>query len=293
VESWDDADLVTLDQSLVEFHRAGGTRYRSRGALAGGEVGATDAVDGDGRRVVAKWEWPAGEGRLDRLRDATTVVERLRSRGARLPKYLVTEPVEDGVLVIQERMPGTTSDDVPASLLQDLVDHNRLQFGACRGGTGWKAYVRRSLLVGLDGYCEHSSLQRHSPATRDLLARVRAAGVALADVELVESDAVHLDFHHRNVLCCDGRLSAVIDCEGYRSGDRVFDQVTLAFCLSVAECPAAEQHDLWQQIRANREKVIVDAYIAHQALRQVDWSIRHRAPSDVTAWMSRSRELLS
>jgi hypothetical protein len=285
--------LVTLDQALVEFHRAGGPRYRSRGALAGGEVGATDAVDGHGRRVVAKWEWPAGEDRLDRLWDATALVARLRSRGALLPKYLVTEPVEDGVLVIQEWMPGTAGDDIPRSLLEDLIAYNRLQSGAGRGGTGWKAYLRRSLLAGLDGYCEHSSLQSFSPATRYLLARVRAAGEALADVELVENDAVHLDFHHRNALCCDGRLSAVIDCEGYRTGDRVFDLVTLAFCLSVAECPATAQHDFWQQIRAEREKVIVDAYIAHQALRQVDWSIRHRAPSDVAAWMIRSRELLT
>jgi Phosphotransferase enzyme family len=284
---------VTLDQALVEFHRAGGTRYRSRGVLAGGEVGATEAVDGDGRRVVAKWEWPAGQGRLDQLSVATGLIARLRLGGARLPKYLVTEPVEDGVLVIQGWMPGTASDDVPASVLEDLVAHNRLQSGAGRGGTGWKAYVRRSLLVGLEGYCEHGSLQRHSPATRDLLAQARAAGNALSKVDLVEDDAVHLDFHHRNALCCDGRLSAVIDCEGYRTGDRVFDLVTLAFGLSVAECPAFAQRDLWRQIRADRDKVIADAYVAHQALRQVDWSIRHRAPSDVASWLRRSSELLS
>lgn len=290
---WDDLDLVTLDQALVDFHRAGGSRYRSLGALAGGEVGASSAIDHVGRRVVVKWEWPADVDRLGRLRNAARVVARLRSRGARLPEYLVVEPVGDGVLVVQERMPGTAGDDVPASLLQDLVAHNQLQAGAARGGAGWKAYVRRSLLIGLDGYCEHASLHGHSAATGDLLVRIRAAGEALAGVELVELDAVYLDFHHRNVLSRDGRLSALIDCEGYRSGDRVFDLITLAFCLAVAACPAVAQRDLWQQIRAAREPVIVEAYVAHQALRQVDWSIRHRTPSDVAAWVGRSRELLS
>jgi aminoglycoside phosphotransferase (APT) family kinase protein len=112
-------------------------------------------------------------------------------------------------------------------------------------------------------------------------------------VKLVEDDAVHLDFHHRNVLSVGGRLSAVIDCEGYRSGDRMFDFVTLAFRLLVATSPAEAERDLWHQIRAAREPAIVDAYIAHQALRQVDWSIRHRTPADVTAWTRRSHALLS
>jgi hypothetical protein len=85
----------------------------------------------------------------------------------------------------------------------------------------------------------------------------------------------------------------VIGCEGYRTGDRVSDLVTLAFCLSVAECPAAAQDGLRRQTRADREKVIADAYIAHQAMQQVDRSIRHRTPSEVTTWTSRSRELLS
>jgi aminoglycoside phosphotransferase (APT) family kinase protein len=140
--------------------------------------------------------------------------------------------------------------------------------------------------------CEHASLRSHSPATRDLLARAPAAGTALVHRELVEHDAVHLDFHHRNVLSANGRLTAVIDCEGYRTGDRIFDLVTLGFCLSVADCPATGHQKLWQRIHSACDDVIVDAYIAHQAIRQVDWSIRNRTPNDVAAWMRRSKALL-
>ncbi|MDQ6778111.1 MAG: aminoglycoside phosphotransferase family protein [Actinomycetota bacterium] len=43
---------------------------------------------------------------------------------------------------------------------------------------------------------------------------------------LLEEDSVHLDFHHRNAVASNRRLTAVIDCDGYRSGDRVFDLVT-------------------------------------------------------------------
>jgi hypothetical protein len=143
---------VTLDQALAEFHRAGGSRYQPRGALAGGEVGATDAVDNDGRRVVAKWEWPAGRDTLDQLQQAASLVEHLRSRGARVPRYLVVDQVKDGVLVIQERMPGIAGDKVPASLIDDLLAHNSMQSDVGTGGGGWKAYVCRSLLSGLDGY---------------------------------------------------------------------------------------------------------------------------------------------
>jgi hypothetical protein len=268
--------------------------------LPGGEVGASEVVDADGQRWVAKWEWPAADGVLAGVRAALRIVAALRGRGARLPEYLVAEPVAEGMLVVQRMMPGFTSDEIPVSLLEDLIAHNELQAGAAQDelqagaaqdGQGWKEYMTRSLLVGLDGYCEHRSLSTHSAATRALLSRIQASGEALEDIDLVENDAVHLDFHHRNALASTGRLTAVIDCEGYRSGDRVFDLVTLAFCLSAASCPTTAQDRLWERIRSARDGAVVDAYAAHQALRQVDWSIRHRTSDELEDWMARSREL--
>ncbi len=69
---------------------------------------------------------------------------------------------------------------------------------------GWNEYLRAWLAVGLDGYCQHSSLEQHSSATRRLLKRIHDAGRALGDVILEERDVVHLDFHHRNALANNG-----------------------------------------------------------------------------------------
>lgn len=72
-----------------------------------------------------------------------------------------------------------------------------------------------------------------------------------------------------------------------------FDLVTLAFCLAVAERPAAAEQRLWKTINRTRDGVIVDAYVAHQALLQVDWSIRYRTPDDLDAWMAGSTALIA
>jgi len=143
-----------------------------------------------------------------------------------------------------------------------------------------------------DGYCQHSSLEQHSTATRRLLERIHEAGRALGDVIFEEPDVVHLDLYHRNALANNGRL-CVIDCDGYRPGDRVFDLVTLAFCLAVAERPTAAEQRLWETIDRTRDGIIVNAYVSHQALRQVDRSIRYRTPDDLDAWMARSTALLA
>jgi len=284
---------VTLDQALQQVNAARDWSFASFGAFAGGEVGASGVMDRGGRRAVAKWESSADPGAIARLREASDIVDQLRRRGGRLPGYLAIEPIGDGALVLQEFMPGAATDHVPTKLIDDLVAHNELQAHLPGSGPSWNEYLRASLSIGLDGYCQHSSLEQHSAATRHLLERIHEAGRALGDVILEERDAVHLDFHHRNALATDGRLCAVIDCNGYRPGDRVFDLVTLAFCLAVAECPAAAEQRLWETINRMRDSIIVNAYVAHQALRQVDWSIRYRTPDDLDTWMARSTALIA
>jgi hypothetical protein len=183
--------------------------------------------------------------------------------------------------------------EIPETVIEQLIQHNALQAGQAPAGHGWNPYVRRSLHSGLEGYCDHGSLKAYSNATRALLVRIRRRGEDIEGVVLEEHDAVHLDFHHRNVLVEGGQLTAVIDCEGLRNGDRVFDLVTLAFCLIVANRSLTAERMVWQTIRRLRPEPVVDAYLAHQALRQVDWSIRHRDEREVARWLARSTELLA
>jgi hypothetical protein len=279
---------MTLAQALTRFNAIHGTAFAAAGSFEHGEVGATRIRDAGGREAVAKWFWPADPSDLDGLRDTVAIIDRLRARGAWLPAYRHLVALDAGVLVVQELLPGTTQDAVADTLIDDLIAHNALQTGAVPGGRGWREYLTTSLTEGLIGYCEHGSLRDHSSATRALLRRVRAAAGPLHHVELEEHDAVHRDFHHLNVLQAGGRLTGVVDAEGYRSGDRVFDLVTLAFGLEVADCPAEAGHRVWRSALAERDRATIRAYVAHMALRQVDWSIRHRAPADVDAWLERS-----
>ena len=195
---------MTLDQALQQVNAARDRSFASLGVFAGGEVEASGVIDDGGRRAVAKWEWPTDPGAIARLREAGDIVERLRRRSGRLPEYLAIEPIGDGVLVLQEFMPGAASDHVPTTLIDDLVAHNELQAHLPGSGPSWNEYLRASLSVGLDGYCQHSSLEQHSTATGRLLERIHEAGRALGDVILEERDVVHLDFHHRNALANNG-----------------------------------------------------------------------------------------
>lgn len=282
---------MTLAEALTDEAIAG-AGYVIHGDVAGGEVGATVVVDRHGRPAIAKWEWPVNAATREGQRTAAQIVSLLRGRGAKIPPYLAVEPIDRGLLVLQAFVSGQPSDRVSADLLDELVGFNRLQEGAAPDGSGWGDYVRRSLIDGLEGYCEHESLRGYDAATRGLLAQIQAAGAAIDGVALRERDAVHVDFHHRNALVERGRLRAVIDCEGYRSGDRIFDLVTLAFCLHIARRPARAEAELWRQIHAQRDTTIVRAYVAHQALRQVDWSIRKRTHDQVQSWIMRSRHRL-
>ena len=103
--------------------------------------------------------------------------------------------------------------------------------------------------------------------------------------DLPSEDVVHVDFHHRNVLLAEGAVAAVIDWEGCRSGDAAFDLVTLAFGLTVARVPAAARERMWDEARRRAAPDALRAYVAHMALRQVDWSIRHRTAADVDHWL--------
>jgi aminoglycoside phosphotransferase (APT) family kinase protein len=151
------------------------------------------------------------------------------------------------------------------------------------GWRRWTEYIAGSLLRGCDGYCEHEPLRNYDRRTAALLETIRATGDA---VEVLPSgDAVHVDFHHRNVLVDDGVVSAVIDWEGCRCGDSAFDLVTLAFGLTVARVGAGARDRVWEELRRRATPDVRSAYVAHMALRQVDWSIRHRTPVEIDHWL--------
>lgn len=278
---------VTLPQVVEVIRRERGLNLRPVGRFAGGEVGATDVRGDDGSRYVLKWwDAEAGPGRR-----AAALVERLRQRGYPIPRFVVADDFGGVTVVLQEYVEGTVTDEVSDEAVGTLISLNNLQVGAGDAErVSWTNYIADSLLVGCKGYCVHEPLRAYNRRTSALLETIRDAGEAIR--ELPSGDAVHVDFHHRNVLVADGAVNAIIDWEGCRSGDSVFDLVTLAFGLTIARVSAGACDSVWEEVCRRTELDVRRAYSAHMALRQVDWSIRNRTPEDVDHWLNVSSEFL-
>jgi hypothetical protein len=268
------ARVVTLSQVVELIREERGLSLSPVGVFAGGEVGATDVRGDDGSRYVLKW-WGGDPGSGRR---AAILVERLRTRGYPIPRYVIADDIGGVTVMLQEYASGTVSDEVSEDVVETLISLNALQAEAAEvdEDSEWTSYIVGSLVNGCEGYCMHEPLRDYNRRTAALLRTIQAVGEAI--VELPSRDVVHVDLHHRNVLVADGEVSAVIDWEGCRSGDSVFDLMTLAFGLTVAQVPARARERVQEQIHHRGTPEARRAYAAHMALRQVDWSIRHRTP---------------
>jgi hypothetical protein len=272
---------LTVGQVLELIREHRGLDLHAAGVFAGGEVRATDVRGDDGSRFVLKW-W---DGDAAAGRRAAALVDRLRARGYPIPRYVIADDVGGATVMLQEYVDGTLSDDVSAATVKTLLALNGRQVGEGDAEFAeWSAYIAGSLLHGCDGYCVHQPLRDYDRRTAALLETIRGIGERVGD--LPSGDVVHVDFHHRNVLLAEGTVAAVIDWEGCRSGDAVFDLVTLAFGLTVARVPAAARERVWDEARRRAAPDALRAYVAHMALRQVDWSIRHRTATDVDHWLA-------
>jgi hypothetical protein len=270
---------------LIREHR--GLNLHAAGVFTGGEVGATDVRGNDGSRFVLKW-W---DGDAVSGRRAAALVERLRARGYPIPRFVVADDLGGVTVMLQDYVAGAVSDDVSAATVETLLALNGLHVGEGDAErSDWSTYIAGSLLQGCEGYCVHEPLRDYDRRTAALLETIRATGEGVGD--LPSSDVVHVDFHHRNVLLDGEAVAAVIDWEGCRSGDAAFDLVTLAFGLTVARVPASARDRVWDEAHRRAQPDALRAYVAHMALRQVDWSIRHRTAADVDHWLEVSSGFL-
>src|SRR6266508_1691205 len=123
---------------------------------------------------------------------------------------------------------------------------------------------------------------RRSETTRPSRGGCWSGCGALGDVSgrLPEGDLVHIDFHHRNMLREGDELVAVVDWEGCRPGDRAFDLVTFCFGMTDAIPADGVATRVWDHASQLASTEALAAYVAHMALRRVDWSIRHH-PDEV------------
>jgi hypothetical protein len=243
--------------NLDELNAKHGTAFAFAGDYAGGEFGAQRLLDADGRAFVLKQQ-PAGR--------APATTRALRLVGYPAPRYLV----EGDRYAIQEELPGEPLGGWEAPALPRLLELNELQQGqSVDDDRSWPARVVESVLVGGDEYMILATLQAHSDEGRELLRLARRAVERHAPALTTADDIVHWDFHGSNILVRGDEVTGVIDWGGTCSGDRLFDLATFLY-YARGNAPGLRAYVV---ARIGEEGLSV--YLAHMAIRQADWSVRH------------------
>jgi hypothetical protein len=278
---------MTAMEALDRVNVAHGLGLSFEGRCPGGEVGAHYAGGADGQRFVFKWsdDWAD----LDYFSAVRTRVTRLRAVGYPAPRYLPPLAVDGGVVLLQEAVAGRWRDDVGDDLVSTAFRLNDLQARQGDDRDGWTSYIRMTLTEGADGYCLHEPLRQHSPETRRIVQWVEAVGAKLD--RLPGDDLVHIDFHHRNMLRDGDEFVAVVDWEGCRSGDRAFDLVTFCFGMTHATGEPGVFERVWERAVEITTPDALAAYVAHMALRRLDWTIRHH-PDELARVMAVARRYM-
>ena len=252
---------------------------RAAGGESGGAFWVTDRAGTVSVLKIMPGAPPEVAGQLHAL-DAT--LARLRDRDYPAPRLVVIGQVPGLAFWVQQRMPGRPLEDhgsVVARLLPDLLRLNDAQAGLGTGPSQWRSLIIRTLTIGGDGYCVHSTLAG-SPEARDLLPELRhigdRCGPAIPDGE----DFVHYDFNTANLLCDGAAITGVVDINPpILVGDRAFDLATLLFYYY-------DREEIRGPLRARLLDLAgpraASAYLAHMALRQVDWSLRYHPAATAT-----------
>jgi aminoglycoside phosphotransferase (APT) family kinase protein len=142
-------------------------------------------------------------------------------------------------------------------------------------------------------YCVLESLTTYSATTAELLTVLQTFVRRHANeigAGTTTEDIVHFDFSPANVLSVRGRVVGVVDWEGVRAGDRLFDLATLLFYT--CEIPAVHGR-LWKLALARGRPGVIGVYLAHMIVRQIDFSIRHHGTAAVDQWLTSTQGLLA
>jgi hypothetical protein len=277
-----------LDPGALQtaVQRAGGPALTLVEPLTGGEVGAWLVRWPDGHDGVLTWAPPPPDASGDSLADIQALMELARGAGLPVPRYEAVIDVGGlGTAVIQERAPGCTPGAVTSGLVERLLELAEVRRGLLAGS----AFAARPMPLYLGrsgpGFCQHDPLRSHGARTAALLEAIEA--LAASGESVVGDDLVHFDYHLGNILVQPDRpdvVTAVLDWDGARAGCLALDLVILAFDLTWRS-PGPLQERVEAHLTATTEPGLVRRLEAHQALRLVDWSIRHYGPDELDHWL--------
>lgn len=280
---------VELDRAIVDAaSRATGADVEVVGPTRRGQSGTTFDVRVGCAAAVLK-VIANGPHVLDNQHRLLRLIDVLRDRGSPVPEYLGVASTDHVVVTVQRHLAGETLEPEPGdaidpdlveAVLPALLDAVELQADAGDlAAPPWPAWLLDTLASGGDGYCLHETMQRRAD-TRALLERVVAIGRRLGHGRARTTDIVHFDLNPANVLHERGQLAGIVDWNipfvGASQGDRGFDVATLLF---YTYDNARTRDRLWAHANAISGPRWVAVYLAHLALRQVEWSVRHQPGS--------------
>jgi aminoglycoside phosphotransferase len=237
------------------------------GTLGGGEFGAALVRDDAGRERVLK-AMPGTEW-APRFARGVDVCGFVRSPGYPVPRYFGTGVAAGASWSLQEHLPGSVPDVMTAAHATRLVELVRRHAGAAPADGD----LPRRFAIEIGDAAARLAERRDTAELGAVLAAILATA---ASAPVRTRDVVHGDFHHRNYLAIDDRVTAVFDWELAWIGDWRVDLVNLACWASWVPT----------QVRFDAAGVIVDAaldacepailalFTAFHTMRALDFNVR-------------------
>ncbi|MEV6610749.1 aminoglycoside phosphotransferase family protein [Kutzneria sp. NPDC051319] len=279
------------DRALPVIAQACGLGF-SRVKPLSGEHGAVEATVAGRGRYVVKWTWHPHLW----PHEVVEVTSRLRSLRYPVPRVIAADRLDDIAFYVQEKLPGSPSDELDVDQLEALIDLVELHAGAAQGLSSprmsWGEQIHRDLADPGHWTPRKRALVAHSPRAADLVRHIESFAGGLDLSRLPADDVVHTDYGLGNMLFLAGGLSGVIDWDGWRPGDRRADLVTLWFALRIGTDQTRTSTELRRHLRRVMEPELLWAYSAHNVLRTLGWfAFRHGSLPSPT-WLAASELLL-
>jgi aminoglycoside phosphotransferase (APT) family kinase protein len=255
------------------------------------------APDGElGGAIYAQWPdgRPAVVTRflhsLAEARRTAEVLMYVRARGLPVPRHDLVVDLDDGVVFVQERLPGAPPRRLSVAAVDAMVEINDRFAGALAARPD--VPVRPLCLTHSgDPYPRHETLREHGARSRRILDEIRRIGEREPH-EMIGADLVHVDLTAANVLFDEnGNSTAVVDWNlGAYRGDRLFALVKTRFDREwFVRSPDADPGE--NAAAAHLDEILADRiapatlrmYWAHWMLYQLHWAIRS-CPDEVVDW---------
>ena len=149
-------------------------------------------------------------------------------------------------------------------------------------GGDWPERLVHALLVGdIELFAVHAPIRAAGGEAAVLLGEIIDVGRSADPSVLRRTDAMHRDWHHRNLLVRGETVTAVIDWEAARAGDTRLDLVLLNYWCDVYV-------GSWRQSRGSRAHQLVHRG-AGRARRSAAPCRARRAPSALVRLRTRGR----